>query len=218
MLISLASPLRKGIAVAILGLLTASGAEAATVVFGYVPSGSFGAGIVSKDSLQLARDHAPPEDAATKYLASCSGGGYTSIWYKFTPTTIAGACGFATQAAADAAAKALCGSDCSQGDQGFDAAPVAAASCGTFAAPLSACPGAVSALRDEDRLFDFAEKNYPQLFSPAGTASQTLSGYYLRYYSATNTYLAVKDGAVWLAVDGKVSALGVLSSLLLLVK
>lgn len=44
-----------------------------------------------------------------------------------------------------------------------------------------------------DCLFNWAEINYPSLFSPAGTLSKTSDPYYYRYYSATNSYLGTSS-------------------------
>ena len=44
-----------------------------------------------------------------------------------------------------------------------------------------------------DCLFNWAEKNYPQLFSPAGAASQTWESYYYRYYRDTNAYVGISS-------------------------
>jgi hypothetical protein len=50
---------------------------------------------------------------------------------------------------------------------------------------------------DSDRIFNWAETGYPQLFSPYQPQSQTILGYYARYYSNTNTYLGTKNGRVY---------------------
>ncbi len=42
-------------------------------------------------------------------------------------------------------------------------------------------------------LFMWAEKNYPSLFAPSGSASANWPVYHYRYYSATNAYLAVSS-------------------------
>ena len=42
-----------------------------------------------------------------------------------------------------------------------------------------------------DCLFNWAERSYAQLFSPAAAPSQTLAPYYFRYYAGTRTYLGV---------------------------
>jgi dienelactone hydrolase len=48
-----------------------------------------------------------------------------------------------------------------------------------------------------DRIFSFAESTYPTLFAPAGTASQTISSFYYRYYPQTNNYLATSGGKLY---------------------
>jgi len=50
-----------------------------------------------------------------------------------------------------------------------------------------------------DCLFSWAERTYPQFFSPAGAASVTYAPYYYRYYSGTGNYLATSsaDNHVW---------------------
>jgi outer membrane lipase/esterase len=44
-----------------------------------------------------------------------------------------------------------------------------------------------------DCLFNWAERNFPLLFSPAGASSNTLSPFYYRFYSATNAYLGTSS-------------------------
>ncbi len=44
-----------------------------------------------------------------------------------------------------------------------------------------------------DCLFNAVEKLYPQLFSPAMTATQVGNPYYFRYYSQTNSYIAISS-------------------------
>lgn len=46
-------------------------------------------------------------------------------------------------------------------------------------------------LSDSDLLFDWAESQYPQYFSPAGQNSQTFQVWYYRYYPDTDIYLGV---------------------------
>lgn len=55
----------------------------------------------------------------------------------------------------------------------------------------------VSADSSSDRIFDWAEARYRHLFEAPGAASQTLAGYYYRYYPVTQTYLGTKDGDIW---------------------
>lgn len=57
--------------------------------------------------------------------------------------------------------------------------------------------GPSSAQAAADCLFDWAERSYPDWFAPAGTASQTLAGYYLRHYAATDAYLGLLDGRIY---------------------
>ena len=49
-------------------------------------------------------------------------------------------------------------------------------------------------------LFNWAERTYPQFFSPAGATSGTFAPYHYRYYAATRNYLAVSadDNQVWI--------------------
>lgn len=42
-------------------------------------------------------------------------------------------------------------------------------------------------------LFDWAEDNYPSLFIPHRSITQSFGGYTLRHYSQTNTYLGISD-------------------------
>ena len=52
-----------------------------------------------------------------------------------------------------------------------------------------------SAARDAQRVFNWAEQQYRSIFPGTGTAG-SVDGYVYRYYSATNTYIAYKDGRV----------------------
>jgi hypothetical protein len=59
-----------------------------------------------------------------------------------------------------------------------------------------------------DCLFNWAERNYPSLFSPAA-ASLTLGPYYYRYYSGTNIYLGVStDNHVYFLDAGGLDDVG----------
>ncbi len=61
-----------------------------------------------------------------------------------------------------------------------------------FSAPILRFNGViVNTLPSTDCLLNCAERNYPQLFSPAGAKSQTLSTYYYRYYKNTNAYVGI---------------------------
>ena len=55
--------------------------------------------------------------------------------------------------------------------------------------PQAGCPVPTPA----DCLFNWAEINYPTLFAPAGTATETSGVYTYRYYSGTNAYLGVSS-------------------------
>jgi hypothetical protein len=44
-----------------------------------------------------------------------------------------------------------------------------------------------------DCLFNWADRNYPSLFAPAGAASNTLSPFYYRHYQQTNAYLGTSS-------------------------
>lgn len=52
-------------------------------------------------------------------------------------------------------------------------------------------------LSDSDRIFNWAEATYPQVFAPAGAATQTISGYKARHYAATGSYLGSSGGNVY---------------------
>lgn len=62
-----------------------------------------------------------------------------------------------------------------------------------------------SGLSDADRVFNWAEATYPELFSPASQTTKSLGSYTYRYYSATNSYLATHT-------DGHAYYLGALSN------
>lgn len=51
--------------------------------------------------------------------------------------------------------------------------------------------------KDADRVFDWAERLFPQFFSGSSTPG-FISGFYFRYYPSTQTYLAVKEGRIYL--------------------
>ncbi len=57
-----------------------------------------------------------------------------------------------------------------------------------------------TAASDSDRVFNYLEAAYPQYIAPAGAASTTGSGYYYRYYAATNSYVGTKDGQIFYLV------------------
>lgn len=60
---------------------------------------------------------------------------------------------------------------------------------------------AADIISDTNRLFDWAETRYPQLFSPGGAASFQLQNYYLRYYAQTQTYMGTQGSSVYVYGD-----------------
>lgn len=50
---------------------------------------------------------------------------------------------------------------------------------------------------DSERLMNWAEQTYPDLFKPAGATTQSVQGYQAREYPATQTYIGVKDERVY---------------------
>ncbi len=76
---------------------------------------------------------------------------------------------------------------------------------------------------DSDRLFNYLEAAYPEYVSPANTLSPTspisatFSGYYYRYYSATNAYIGTSNGTLYYlgpASQNQIIALGPVSGFL----
>lgn len=56
-------------------------------------------------------------------------------------------------------------------------------------------------LVNSNKLFDFAEKTYPQFFNTSGVKTITLNGYLARYYPDTNIYIGTKDFDVYVYGD-----------------
>ena len=55
-------------------------------------------------------------------------------------------------------------------------------------------------LSNSNKLFDFAEENYPHFFNPLGGLTYELDGYLVRNYSESNTYIGTSpDGDILLA-------------------
>lgn len=70
--------------------------------------------------------------------------------------------------------------------------------------PKASCK--VSAPPAVECLFNWAEKNYPSLFAPSGSATALSNVYAYRYYSANNAYLGVSSAdnhVYYLESDGK---------------
>lgn len=68
---------------------------------------------------------------------------------------------------------------------------------------------ATGGLNSSDRLFNWAEYRYAQLFSPPASVTESQFGYYYRFYSQTNSYLGSKDGRIYyIGPDGSLVDLG----------
>lgn len=62
----------------------------------------------------------------------------------------------------------------------------------------------ISLASDQDnsnKLFDFAERTYPQLFDPAGRPTYELSGFLVRYYPDSDNYIGTKKEEVYVYGD-----------------
>lgn len=81
---------------------------------------------------------------------------------------------------------------------------------GDDARACAALYGAASQVASE-RAFNWAEEAYAQYLSPRFSRSGTYSGYYYRYYAATNSYVGTKDGVVYyIGPDGMMYRMGTL--------
>lgn len=56
-------------------------------------------------------------------------------------------------------------------------------------------------LSDSNTLFDWAEQNYPEFFSPAGQQTAEVDGYLARYYPGTGNYLGTLGDDVYVYGD-----------------
>lgn len=68
---------------------------------------------------------------------------------------------------------------------------------------------------DLDRLFDYLEVQYPQFIAPAKAVSLSGSGYYYRYYPATQSYIGSTQEQLYYlgpAFDGSIKDLGTVST------
>jgi len=54
---------------------------------------------------------------------------------------------------------------------------------------------------DANKLFKFAEKNYPQFFHSFNTGTYRFEDYWLRYYSETENYIGTKNGEIYVYGD-----------------
>ena len=69
---------------------------------------------------------------------------------------------------------------------------------------LALVPGITFAenyLVNSNKLFNFAEKSYPEFFSPASTATFSLNNYLVRYYSNTGNYIGTTGKDVYVYGD-----------------
>jgi len=76
----------------------------------------------------------------------------------------------------------------------------------TYANGLGGANGAALYTGANDCLFNWAEKNYSNLFSPAGSSSMFFSSYNYRYYPSTDTYLGVSsddDNVYYMGSDSR---------------
>lgn len=84
-----------------------------------------------------------------------------------------------------------------------------------FSAPILRFEGTrVTTLASADCLFNWAEKQYPQLLSPAGGSSQVFQSYWFRYYANTKAYVGVSaadNHVYYLGPDGAMLDLGALT-------
>ena len=56
----------------------------------------------------------------------------------------------------------------------------------------------LTAATPSDRIFNYLEAAFPQFLSPSKpTAAAVVNGYNARYYAASNSFIATKDGQVW---------------------
>lgn len=89
-----------------------------------------------------------------------------------------------------------------------------AAACAAFNAGQPLQPAWAPGQAASDRVFNYLEATYPQYVAPKGATSTIGSGYYFRYYAATNSYVGSLNGNVYYlvpAIDNQVHLLGSLS-------
>lgn len=85
---------------------------------------------------------------------------------------------------------------------------------GDDAAACASLYGA-SAMADANRIFNWAEQTFSQFVAPTGVNSFDTSGYHYRFFSETNSYMAVKDNALlYLPAGGAVTPLGTVVQIL----
>ncbi|MFK7865020.1 MAG: peroxidase family protein [Pseudohongiellaceae bacterium] len=52
-------------------------------------------------------------------------------------------------------------------------------------------------IADSNRVFDWAERNFSELFSPAGVRTLSIDNFVARFYSDTNTWIGINNGSVF---------------------
>lgn len=55
----------------------------------------------------------------------------------------------------------------------------------------------IRSVSEMERVLDWFEATFPEYLSPAGATSDIVGEYYYRYYSATQAYMAVRDGSFY---------------------
>lgn len=70
-----------------------------------------------------------------------------------------------------------------------------------FLALIPAIAFADNFLINSNKLFDFAEKSYPEFFSPAGMTTSSLNNYLVRYYPNTGNYIGTTGEDVYVYGD-----------------
>ncbi|NOQ63588.1 MAG: DUF3465 domain-containing protein [Methyloprofundus sp.] len=58
-----------------------------------------------------------------------------------------------------------------------------------------------SELSDSNKLFDFAESEFPEFFAPAGSETFELNEYLVRYYADSDTYIGTQSSDVYVYGD-----------------
>ena len=85
-----------------------------------------------------------------------------------------------------------------------------------FSAPILRFEGTrVTSLANADCLFNWAERNYQQLFAPAGASSLTVQGYYYRRYNGSNAYVGIStldNHVYYIGPSGALQDVGTLQS------
>lgn len=74
---------------------------------------------------------------------------------------------------------------------------------------------------EPDRVFNYLQATYPQFATPANPDSSNMAGYYLRYYSATNSYVGTADGQIYYlvpSISSQILRLGTLAEWLAVAK